>query len=175
MAKKKDSGPRRGGGGLGDLGKALREAGVIDEKDAKKIAHKERVRKKDVGREGVEKEKRQKEKALEEAQRDKRSLIEAAQKQHDDESQSAFIDRLIAGGTVQRSGRGKRFHFVARSGRIPFVEADDATTRQLVEGRAGIVEVPGQSGRQHVVIAGRDRLQSIRDADAELVRFWNQS
>ena len=174
MARKKGGGPPRGGG-LGDIGQALREAGVLKEKDAKRIAHQERVRKKEVGRKGGEAEKQARKQEIEANRREQQDRTEAAQKRHENENQAAFLARLVKQGTVVTAGRGKRFYFVARSGKVPFVEVNDDTTRQLVDGRAGIVEVPGESRLRHVVIVGRDRLESLRTADSELVRFWNQS
>ncbi len=171
----KKTGPAKRPGGLGDLGKALREAGILSEEKAKTIAHEERVRKKEIGREKVEEEKRQHEAQVSQAVEGRRAEARAAQSRHEAESDSTRVLRLVREGTLpSAAGRAKRFHFVSANRRVPFLEIDDETTRQVVQGAAGIVEVPGSNGREHVVVTGRDRLAEIEKVDAALVRFWNK-
>lgn len=173
MAQEKPKG-KGAASGLGSLGKALLQAGILREDKAKEIAHEERVKKKELGPEGIEEEKRARDQAASAALESKREEARAAQSHHDDQLDQARVDRLIQEGTLTGLGRGKRFHFVSSYGRVPYVEVNEENQRLLVRGELGIVEVPGPGERPaHVVVQGRDRLEKLSRFAPDRLRFWN--
>lgn len=174
MADKGEKGAKKPSGGLGDLGRALREAGILSEDRAKKLAHEERVRKGQTGRERIEAEKKEREEELAKIEATRRAGVQVAQIRHQTQADLERLARIVKESALPSTRGGKRFHFVAKSGRIPFVDASEDVTRQLVSGSAGIVEVPGKSGREHAIVPDRARLEEIAGIDPDAVRFWNR-
>ncbi|MBI4613102.1 MAG: DUF2058 family protein [Planctomycetes bacterium] len=174
MADKGDKGAKKPSGGLGDLGRALREAGILSEDRAKKLAHEERVRKGQAGRDAIEAEKRAHEEEIAKIESARKADVQVAQVRHRTQADLERLARIVKESALPATRGGKRFHFVAKSGRVPFVDAGEDVTRQLVSGSAGIVEVPGKNGREHAIVADRASLEEIAGIDPDVVRFWNR-
>lgn len=73
-----------------------------------------------------------------------------------------------------RSGRNgpQRFHFVTRSGRIPFLEVTRELALDLERGKVAIVEVPEEEDRYEVVPV--ELAKRLGSEAPELVRFSNR-
>lgn len=169
MAKKK----KGKGGSLGGLADALVKSGVASEKAARQSRRERANEDRELGRDGVEereRERKQAEQAEREAQRE-RDREQAAQQR-----EASTGDEVLQ--TIQRhaeTARGsKRWFFVARDGRIPFLEVADTAMRMLGDGHAGIVESLGAFAQEHVLVSGRQALERLEQADPEIVRFWNR-
>jgi RNA recognition motif-containing protein len=91
-------------------------------------------------------------------------------------SQQEKQDRLLAmvrGASLKETGFGaRRFYFVARDNRIPFLDLSDELASRLEKGLAAIVEIPAQ-GIDDYTIVPRAVAQQMRSVDPELVRFLN--
>ena len=74
----------------------------------------------------------------------------------------------------ERSRGSKRWFFVARDGRVPFLEVTDSVMRQLGDGAVGIVESLGAVSDEHLVLASSDALERLSEFDPDAIRFWNR-
>jgi len=159
---------------MGSLQEELMKARLVDKKQRKKAAHEKRLHKKAVGREGLEKEKKEKERRLQaeaEAKRARDRQIDEERKKALAEASSVNrVKSLIAGATLQGFGGMRRFCYVNRKNRVPFLEVSDDAARRLTRGELAIIEsadgtvglVPGQAARE------------IVELDSDAIRFWNR-
>ncbi len=82
------------------------------------------------------------------------------------------IREMVLEASLKETGFGaRRFYFVARDNKIPFIDISDELTSRLERGQAAIVEIPGEEGDYTVV--PREVAQKIRSVDPESVRFMN--
>jgi uncharacterized protein YaiL (DUF2058 family) len=160
---------------MGSLQEELMKARLVDKKQRKKAAHEKRVHQSKVGRDGLENEKQEKERqrqAQAEAKRIKdRELDAQRQKVLEQAGGENRLQALIT-GSVLKGGTGgpRRFCYVNRNNRVPFLEVNDDVARRLTRGELAIIEtddgkvglVPGQAARE------------IVELDSEIVRFWNR-
>jgi uncharacterized protein YaiL (DUF2058 family) len=159
---------------MGSLQEELMKARLVDKKQRKKAAHEKRVHQSKIGREGLEKEKQEKEhqrQAQAEAKRIKDRELDA--QRHKALEQAGGENRLQAliTGSVLKGGTGgpRRFCYVNRNNRVPFLEVSDDVARRLTRGELAIIEtddgkvglVPGTAAKE------------IVELDSEIVRFWN--
>lgn len=140
---------------LTGLAAALVKAGALNEKDARNTLREQRREDKALGRDGVAARRREQERAAREAR---------ARAAH------TVAEHVHPGG----GGGPRRWYFVTREGRVPFLEVSDECGRMLLDGKAGIVEACGRPGADHVVVAGEKHLVTLIGIDKELVRFWNR-
>lgn len=160
---------------MGSLQDELMKARLVDKKQRKKAAHDQRVHQTTVGREGLvkeklEKERRQQARLEEKRSRDRRIEFERQQAREAANSENR-LPLLISGALLQGgTGGPRRFCYVNRLNRVPFLEVSDDIARRLTRGELAIIEteegkvglVPGQAARE------------IAELDAEMIRFWNR-
>jgi uncharacterized protein YaiL (DUF2058 family) len=79
---------------------------------------------------------------------------------------------LIRRGLVATTPGNKRFHYVDRVGRIPFLELGEDTVRGLSNGALAIVESCGASSEETVVVTAETARQLTQCAP-DAIRFWN--
>ena len=90
-----------------------------------------------------------------------------------EEEVKARIQKMIEEGSLKETGFGsRRFYFVTRENKIPFLDLSDELTGRLEKGQAAIVEVPGDDVVDYTIVprAVARRMQSV---DPESVRFMN--
>ena len=90
-----------------------------------------------------------------------------------DEEVKARIQKMIEEGSLKETGFGsRRFYFVTRENKIPFLDLSDELTGRLEKGQAAIVEIPGNDIVDYTIVprAVARRMQSV---DPESVRFMN--
>ncbi len=162
--------PARGLGGLAD---ALVKAGVQGPKEARKARHERHGEDKKLTPEELRTREQEKSAARDER---KRAADEASQSSSVEKAGAAAVERikLTIQGKVEKGYGNKRWFFITRDGRVPFVDVADAVMRQLADGNAGIVESLGHLPEEHVVIGDRQALALLQDFDPEMVRFWNR-
>lgn len=160
---------------MGSLQEELMKARLVDKKQRKKAAHDKRVHQSKVGRDGLEEEKltkeRQRQAQAEEKRSKDRQLDAERQKARDAAGGENRLKSLISGTLLQGgTGGARRFCYVNRRNRVPFLEVNDDIARRLTRGELAIVEtedgkvglVPGPAARE------------IVELDKEMVRFWNR-
>ena len=159
---------------MGDLKDQLKKARLLSEKDAKRIAHEQRVVRHEKGREGIEAEAARKREELLALQAEQREKTREAQAKIDAARKEAEARARVAVLVRQRAVRGvdgpRRFYFVTRSGRIPFVSVGVEAARALEGGVHAIVEVPG-SAPEAFVIVDRRTAGELLAVEPGLVRF----
>jgi len=159
---------------MGSLQEELMKARLVDKKQRKKAAHEKRVHQSKVGREGLEKEKQEKELRLlaqaEEKRTKDRELDTARQRAREAEGGENRLKSLISGAMLQGgTGGARRFCYVNRRNRIPFLEVNDDVARRLTRGELAIIET--ENGKVGLVPGNAAR--EIAELDSEIVRFWN--
>jgi uncharacterized protein YaiL (DUF2058 family) len=81
---------------------------------------------------------------------------------------------LIQECNLLETGFGaRRFYFVTRDGRIPFLDVSEDLSSRLANGLAAIVELPGQSHEEYSVIP-RGLALRVKSVEPLLVRFLNE-
>jgi hypothetical protein len=83
--------------------------------------------------------------------------------------------QLIQGSNLMETGFGaRRFYFVARSGRMPFLDISDDMASRLANGMAAIVELPGEGGAEEYSVIPRGLALRLKVVDPQIVRFFNE-
>ncbi len=83
------------------------------------------------------------------------------------------IQKMVEDGSLKETGFGaRRFYFVTRDKRIPFLDLSDELTGRLEKGQAAIVEVPGSEEDDYTIVPRSVALQ-MQTIDPESVRFLN--
>jgi uncharacterized protein YaiL (DUF2058 family) len=131
---------------MGDLRDALKKAGLIGDKDAKRLAHEERVDRKQLGREGLEQQRQRDEADRQRRDEQRKADTKAAQQKLDaqrarEERWKRLVQQLDE--QAQRATSGpRRFHYHEPDGHLPFVLVDDESGRRLEAGELALVRLP---------------------------------
>ncbi|MBD3235609.1 MAG: DUF2058 family protein [Candidatus Eisenbacteria bacterium] len=166
-----------GANAMADMRDALRKAGLVSEKEARRAAHEKRVRRKELGDEGLAAESERKEaryRAERAAQREADQARAVQQRAADAARQSRErLATLIArADELPRAGGSRRFHFVAAGGRIHFLDVSDLMLRRLIQGQAAIVSAPELVRGGYAILAG-PAAAALRQIDPERILHWN--
>ncbi len=161
---------------MSDLRDALKKAGLVDDRRARRLAHEEKARKNRLGREGAEEERRRREeerKARERARREADRRREAARRAEEERRQRLFqLAQVLRDHALTEGVHGnRRFHFVTRDRRIPFLELSEEVARRLERGEAAICEVPDSSPEEFVVVEAATA-RRVRGEAPEYVLFF---
>ena len=83
------------------------------------------------------------------------------------------VRRLVVSGKIGSVSGNRRFYFVDRRGRIPFLELNETTVRGLTEGSLAIVETTGDVEDKYLVVTAvtAERIETL---NKDLIRFWNR-
>jgi uncharacterized protein YaiL (DUF2058 family) len=141
---------------MGDIRDELLKAGLISEQKAR-----------DISRSRREDRQRPAEERPASVERDRVSPP-ATDGLRDDEP-----GKIIRRGLVAPAPGNRRFHFVDRSGQIPFLELGEETIRGLVNGTLAVAEACGASNGEFAVVTA-DAARALELLDPNLVRFWNR-
>lgn len=131
---------------MGDLRDALKKAGLIDDKADKRLKHEERVQRKELGREGLEAQKKADDDARRARDDQKKSDAKSAQQRLDHDRQRSerwkkLLTSLESDAILGSSGP-RRFHFRDADGHLPYLQVDDDTGRRLEAGELAIARLP---------------------------------
>jgi len=162
---------------MGNLQDELKKASLTGRKQQKKVAHQQRVRRKELGREGLAREEQERERIVQkrrEEKRDKDRELELARQEKQGEKQAdRQLEEILSQNALRRGiGGPRRFHYIDRNNRIPFLEVNDEVGAKLARGELAIVEVPGPMGSEVYLLPGKSagRVQAL---EPEAIRFWN--
>ena len=159
---------------MGSLQEELMKARLVDKKQRKKAAHEKRVHQSKVGRDGLENEKQEKErqrqdqaeaKRIKDRELDAQRQMALEQAGGENRLQSLISGSLLKGGT----GGPRRFCYVNRNNRVPFLEVSDDVARRLTRGELAIIET--EDGK--VGLVPGTAAKEIAELESEIVRFWN--
>lgn len=165
---------------MGNLRDELLKAKLVSEKDVQKAKRDEFKKKEEVGRRAVEDQKKKESETKEasaRARRDEDRRREADRQRNEKERQTKFQARDIARKAAlgkDKVGGTRRFYFIARDRRVPFLELSQEAALDLEHGKLAIVEVEGRK-RDIIdwVVVPREAAQRVQALDAEAVRFLN--
>jgi len=168
-------------GQLTGLAAALVKSGHLDEEKARKLAHEQRKQEKAQLKEQKQlgKAKAAEREARAEAEAEARREAEAAaqrakQRDQDAEATMERVRETIREAIFPGADGSRRWFFVTRDGRVPFLNVSQGAARLLDSGEAGIVESLGEADADHVVVESQRALMTLHNTDPELVRFWNR-
>jgi RNA recognition motif-containing protein len=83
------------------------------------------------------------------------------------------IREMVEGASLKETGFGaRRFYFVTRDNKIPFLDLSDELTGRLEKGQAAIVEIPGDVVDDYTIVP-RAVARQMQSVDPESVRFLN--
>ncbi len=161
---------------MSDLRDALRKAGLVDDRRARKISHEEKARRKRLGKKEAEEERLRREedrRARERARREEDRRREAARRAAAERRQALLqLARLVRDHALASGVRGsRRFHFVTRERKVPFLEVSEETARGLEQGRIAICEVPDAAAEEFVLVDAATA-RRVREAAPEYVLFF---
>jgi uncharacterized protein YaiL (DUF2058 family) len=159
---------------VGDLRDAFKKAGLIGDQDERRLAHEERVARKELGRSGLEQQKQKEDDERRRRDEQKRAETKAAQEKHDaarqrDERWRKLVRELEAQGL--RGGSGpRRFHYREPDGHLPCLLVDDECGRRLEAGELAIVALPAaDAAHGPVLIVPRSLAVELRSIEPQLV------
>ena len=130
---------------MGNLRDALNKAKVLSDKDAKRLAHEERLQRKEVGRQGLEEQQQQRQQELARLREEERERTRQATEQQERErkaaAERAACEEILKRETFRSRGAGSRWHFQLADGHLPFLEVNEADRRQLQAGMLSVVRI----------------------------------
>ncbi len=160
---------------MGNLRDELIKKGVVSSKKAQQIAHKDRARKNKLGRRRVAEERsaqdsarRARETSQREEDRKRESVRRDEASQH--EERHALIQLMRDHARHDLRGP-RRFHFVTRSQRIPFLEVNEQAARSLEHGELAICELPDTDPEQFLILPA-ESARRVQASAAEFVLFF---
>lgn len=168
---------------MADMREAMLKAGLISRKEARRSKHKERVHRKEVGHDGVEKERKERDAEFRAQQEEKRRRdreLEAERQERQQEERTQALEaagdqdlvEVLRNGVIQRAaGGGRRFFFEVDGGRITFLDLTDLGSQSLLDGSAAIVDSLGVRKEPYCVVDHR-AAAVIKDRKPEIVRYW---
>ena len=135
---------------MGDLRDQLKKAKLLSKKDAKRLAHEERLHRKQVGRDGLEQQQRERTDELAELQQSERQRT--CERQADLDADRQLVEERAACEELLRSevrapargGHGK-FYFALEDGRVPSMVLTEGDRQDLLGGKTCVVR-SGPSG-----------------------------
>ncbi|MAG57816.1 MAG: hypothetical protein CMJ83_16140 [Planctomycetes bacterium] len=157
----------------GNMGDALRKAGLISKQDLKKLDHQDRVRRKDGGRDGPDRERKHQNRPGRDRgqqRRDRDRVVERRRREGEtsDEDLARAHDLVKSQATRAGVGGRRRWHYIAPDGKIPFLDVDEKLGRRLENGDAAIA-FDGQGAR----VIDRDAAAKVDAIDPATVLYWN--
>jgi uncharacterized protein YaiL (DUF2058 family) len=154
----------------------LYKAKLINKKQVRQLEHEDRVEKKKLGKEGMKEKEEKRLHAIEEQQEEQKkrdqSLAKEQKQQMTEKERQARIEDIISNGKIAEGSAGNRkFYFVAKNGKIPFLFVTDRLVEDLQRGVAAIVEYGG-SGLGEFVIVNAPSAQKIHALAPDMIRFY---
>lgn len=90
----------------------------------------------------------------------------------DDESRQRIREMVLKTSLKETGFGARRFYFVTRDNKIPFLDLSEELTSRLEKGMAAIVELPGERIDEYTVVP-RAVARQMQSLDPESVRFLN--
>jgi uncharacterized protein YaiL (DUF2058 family) len=154
------------------LREQLLKAGLVTEQQARQSAHNQRTDRKKQGREVVEAERQARREKVAAEQQAKRE----ADRQREASRRTSAVDRetenrvrqIVTSGKLERTRGPRRFYFLTRDDRVPFVEIGDEVGARLERGQAAVAESP----EGELTLIDGDSAKRVAELDPTWLRFW---
>jgi uncharacterized protein YaiL (DUF2058 family) len=139
--------------------------------------HEERVRRTELGEEGLEAERRRHAEELlaEEAARKQAQAerTQAEREEHEAASRGTRLEGILrANDLAAREAGQSRFYFTLSDGEIVFVDVADTLARRLAMGDAAIVDGRGILQREFAIVSGKVAVE-LEAIDRSRILMWN--
>jgi uncharacterized protein YaiL (DUF2058 family) len=162
---------------MSDLRKALKQAGVVSEKDIRRAQHEKRVERKELGEDGLEAERRRRDEELraEQAQRQQAGAerVQEQRARKENAERRLRVEGLLPTSDLAiREAGPRRFYFAMPDGEVAFVDVSDAMSRRLAQGDAAIIVGKGISERDFAIIPGKVAAE-LEAVDRARILMWN--
>lgn len=143
---------------MASLRDQLKKAKLLSEKEARRLAHEERVQRKAKGREALESEQERRRRELEELRAQEREKARAAQAELDRrrelEAERAACLEILAKDTFRpRPGGTIRWYFRRDDGRLPWLEVDPHERRELQSGAFAVVAMGPPGSHDYALLS----------------------
>lgn len=135
----------------------LQKANLLSKKDAKRLAHEQRVERAEVGREGLEQQQRQRQDELDRLAAQEREQRRQEQNKLDAERRAAeeraACEQILA-QDVRRPGHGRqRFYFQTKEGWLPWLEVGELEMKQMLSSEFAIVRMGPKNSHDYGLLA----------------------
>ncbi len=162
---------------MGSLKDELLKKGLADDRRARQLAHDEKARRNRIGKDAVDDERRRTEEERVTKERERRETDRRREQERakEDAARSALLGvaQMLRDHAQTRGVRGpKRFHFVTRERKIPYLDVSDDAARRLENGQLAICEIPGTAPETFVVVPAETAAR-VRETAPEYVLFQN--
>lgn len=162
---------------MGDMRDAMKKAGLVSEKDVRQSKHQQRVKRKNLGEEGLTEERRRKDEAFGAELARKRAADQRLAKERESErevttEQAKLTSLLREGNLLAREGGARRFYFECPGGQICFLDVSPNLARQLAQGEAAIVDCEGVLKGDFIAVPGKVA-NELKHLAAERILSWN--
>jgi len=161
---------------MADMRKALEQAGLVSQKKLRQAKHRDRVRRKELGDDGVEAQRAARD-AEQARAREEQKRADAARQQAQRTAAEADARHHRLLGLFQRNDLSlqeagpRRYFFELPDGRIRFVDVSDAMKRRLAQGDAVIADGAGLLDREFVLLPGK-AVSELEATAPERILFW---
>jgi len=130
---------------MSNLRDQLQKANLLSKKDAKRLAHEDRVHRAEAGREGLEQEQRARQEELDRLRVSERGQRRAQQAQTDAErrvvEERAACEHILT-QDVRRPCQGRlRFHFQTADGSLPWLELNEMDLKRMLSSEFAVVRL----------------------------------
>jgi len=168
---------------MSSLRDQMLKAGLVSKKDAKRVAHSQRVETKETGREEMERRAAEERAAIarqaeEQRERDRQTAakLKAEQDAREQTIQAevrvtAHIEGAMREGRLEHWEGNRAYYFVARDREIEFLSVSDDSARRLAEGKAAIVRTMDPKAPYTLLHAGG--AQQLKEVAPERVVVWH--
>lgn len=162
---------------MSDLSDALKKAGLVSDKEIRQKKHGDRVKRKKLGKDGLEAERRQREEAHEAEQERKREEDREREKQvRADKASAGGQSRLVSllkdADLSTREAGPKRFFFQLPDGRITFLDVAPGLVRRLAQGDTAILDSRELLPRDFAIVTGKVATEVERMEPGRIL-LWN--
>jgi len=142
---------------MSNLRDQLQKANLLSKKDAKRLAHEERVQRSEAGREGLEAAQRARQQELERKlaaeraqQRSQQAQVEAERRAAEER---AACEQILAQDVI-RPGQGRvRFVFQLPDGQLPWLELTELEYKRMLSSEFAIVRLGGPHTHDYGLLA----------------------
>lgn len=162
---------------MADMRDAMKKAGLVSEKDLRQSKHKQRVKRKKLGEEGLAEERRKKDQAIQEEMARKRATDQKLERERESErevttEQTKLTSLLREGNLLAREGGPRRFYFECPGGQICFLDVSPNLSRQLAQGEAAIIDCQGVLKGDFIAVPGKVA-HELKHLAADRILSWN--
>jgi hypothetical protein len=157
---------------MGDLKEEFLKAGLIDERAVERVERKRRAARRRMPTNA--RNQRRRERCLgKNLSCDPKSAAADGSPSDRPATGPENATKLLRSDRVKSVFGSRRFYFVDRNGRIPFLELNESAVEGLTNGTLAIVEADDGEGVNYVVVEAETarRLETVNN---EVVRFWNR-